>query len=353
MKLIAKGIVIVTIGAGLVLLWEGQTVTAEREIISSTPYVRSMYSLPATFDPSQMNEGAALIFAETAYEGLVRFNESFGVQPGIAYEWGTSNDGKTLTFTLNPKAKFHDGSNVTSHDVVASLKRNLAPKSLVVKYYDHIKGAKEFYEGKTGDLKGVRAVNDYTVEIELERPFPPFLYILAGSTAKILPEKIIKANDFSVPPIGAGPFQVESFDKDRIVFKAFDDYHGAKPKIKEIIFQATDQKEAIRLARNGKIHDLSVWPLDGTEEIFKVGQKKESHNLETWIIGFNTRIKPLDSLNVRRSLKASFNSESFRKKFYPDALSAFGYIPPGIPGHQGSFTKEKQPLSTSPQNKLL
>ena len=315
------------------VFWRQQKEAPLKLVPSSIPYVRSIYSLPATFDPSQMNEGASLVFAETVYEGLVRFDESFEIQPGLADEWRTSEDGRILTFKLNKKAQFHNGSPVTAEDVVASLTRNIAPKSLVIKYYEPIKGAKDFFKGKANRVTGLQAVDSKTVKIELEKPFAPFLYILAGSTAKILPKKVLDKKDFS-EPIGAGPFQVESISKEEMVLKAFEGYHRNRPKLKRMVFKITDQKQAIKLAKRGKIHDLSAWPFEGNEDIFKVGQVITAQNLETWIMGLNTRMKPFNDIAIRQAFKASFDHESFREKFYPASFPAFGYIPPGLPGHK-------------------
>ena len=102
-----------------------------------------------------MNDGASLIFSELVYEGLLRFTETYGIQPGIAKSWSTSKDGKTITFILNEKARFHNGDKITTNDVVVSLSRMLAPESKVYKYYDMILGSNEYHEGKAKILSGI------------------------------------------------------------------------------------------------------------------------------------------------------------------------------------------------------
>lgn len=66
------------------------------------PYIKAIYSKPVSYDPAQMNDGASLIFSELVYEGLLRFDESYGIQAGIAESWETSEDGRLITFRLNP-----------------------------------------------------------------------------------------------------------------------------------------------------------------------------------------------------------------------------------------------------------
>jgi len=299
------------------------------------PYVKAVYSLPVSYDPILMNDGASLIFSELVYEGLLRFTDSYGVQGALAISWSTSKDGKRITFSLNPKALFHDGTLVTSEDVIASLSRNLSPGSVVFKYYDIIKGGKAYFQGKAKKVEGLHALGPYTVEIELEKPFPPILYVLAGGTAKVLPKKLLEAQgrDFFKHPIGSGPFQIISINKDSIQLQRFDGYSGQKPTLKQIVLKAIDQRTAMAEAAKGNIHDLASWPLNGREDIFKNGQDVSAVLADTWILGINTRIAPFDHIGSRRAFSASISAEEFRVKFYPDSKLAYGYIPPGLPGH--------------------
>jgi ABC-type transport system substrate-binding protein len=297
------------------------------------PYIKAVYSKPVTYDPAQMNDGASLIFSELVYEGLLRFTESYGIQAGIAKSWNTSKDGKTLTFILNENAKFHNGDRIMAIDVVASLSRMVAPESKVFKYYDMILGATDYHNGISNSVLGIKATNDQTVSIELKSPFPPILYVLAGGTAKILPAKLLKNKDFFKNPIGAGPFSVKQINTVDIELGRFENYHGIKPQIKSMVLRAVDQTTAMQEAKEGKIHDLSSWPLNGLEEIFKDGQDFSTVVADTWIIGFNTRIPPLNDIKVRLALKQSIDSEQFRKTFYPSAAKANGYVPTGFPGH--------------------
>ena len=310
---------------------ESQKIPKKGEIPRT--YVRAVYAMPSTYDPIQMNEGTSLMFSELVYEGLLRFDRFFGVEGALAESWETSPDGKTLTFTLRKSAHFHNGQPVTGQDVVYSLSRLVSKKSLVYKYYDAIQGAVEYREGKASSVKGLQAPNRYTVTITLKNPFPPFVYILAGTTAKVFPKGTFEKRNFSQSPFGAGPFQFVSTGKNKVRLKRFEDYHGKKAKVEKMILKNLNQEDAIKEALAGKIHDLSVWPFNGQEEIIKKGKLITSPIIDTWIIGLNSRKAPFDKLEVRKAFKASINQEKFRKKFYPNANPAFGYIPKGLPGH--------------------
>jgi ABC-type transport system substrate-binding protein len=101
------------------------------------------------------------------------------------------------------------------------------------------------------------------------------------------------------------------------------------------------------MAADGTIDDLANWPLNGQEDIFGKGQKFSSPVAGTWIIGLNSRKAPFNDSNVRHSFKLAFDSESFRKKFYPDAEKASAYIPPGFPGHNDLNILNRSPKIVS------
>jgi len=256
------------------------------------------------------------------------------VQAGLAELWSASDDGTILTFKINPKAIFHNGDAVTANDVKVSLTRNVSQESVVYKYYDVINGAKDYHAGKAVAVDGLKVVDSNTIEIHLEKAFPPLLYVLAGATAKILPAKLVAKKDFFKKPIGTGPFAVQRISENKIYLTRFAVYHSKLPQISGMELVMMDQKDAMEEATLGKIHDLSSWPMNGQEAVFKSGKDISSIVADTWVIGLNARLKPFDNLEVRKLFQQSFDTQKFRDTFYPDAKVAFGYVPPSFPGHR-------------------
>ena len=88
--------------------------------------LRMAWSQDATgLDPQKQTAFSSLRLLELIYEPLVRLDAKLNVVPAIADSWEFSSDGLTLTFKLNPKAKFSNGAQVTSEDVKASFARIL------------------------------------------------------------------------------------------------------------------------------------------------------------------------------------------------------------------------------------
>lgn len=301
-------------------------------------YTKAVYALPQSFDPILMNDTASLVVSNLVFDGLLRFTSDLRFEGALAESWAVDPTGKTYTFQLRRNAKFHDGSPVRAIDVVASLSRAVSAKSTVFKYYDCIVGAEEYFAGKAKSVAGLRADGDDKVVIELKYSFPPFLSILAGATAKVLPANADSIPGFFNRPIGAGPFKVESAKRSNgnlgeLILSRFDDYGDTKPKFQKMILVALTEQEAQERAKKGEVLDLANFPLAGNESVFGSGKNVSSPVAATWIIGLNTRQAPFDSLETRRAFKTAVDAESFRNTFYPDAISAAGYIPRGLPGH--------------------
>ncbi|MGE3974775.1 MAG: ABC transporter substrate-binding protein [Bdellovibrionales bacterium] len=325
------------------------------EVLNQT-YVKAIYALPPTLDPILMNDTASLLVSNLIYEGLLRFTSDLQFEGALAESWSVDPSGKRYEFILRENIKFHDGSKITAQDVVRSLTRAVSPQSTVYKYYDCIVGAEDYFNKKAKTVNGLRAGADNKVVIELKLPFPPFLSVLAGATAKVLPAAAENPR-FFISPVGAGPFKFVSKLKnkngnDELHLEKFEQYAGTQPKISKLILRSLSEADALKQASDGSIYDLANFPLSGKEEVFKTGVDMHAPVAATWIIGLNTRKPPFNDVNIRKAFRAAVDAESFRSTFYPDAIPANGYIPKGLPGYLES-NKVVDGLQKPPAHKQI
>jgi len=169
-----------------------------------------------TLDPQRMSWMHDLRTARLLYEGLVRsdvLSDDFGIIPGVAESWELSDDATTYTFHLRHDATWTNGSPVTAHDFVYSWRRALLP-DLVSDYaamFLNIKGGQAIYDWRQAQLDGftdqtfanaddqrkaayelwedtkaqfdamvgLKALDDHTLVVTLERPVPYFLDLCA------------------------------------------------------------------------------------------------------------------------------------------------------------------------------
>src|SRR5579862_742924 len=113
-----------------------------------------------TLDPHTQNHATTLSLLQNVYEGLVRYDKKFGVEPALATSWQTVSPTQ-IRFNLRKGVKFHDGSPFTADDVVFSYGRIMQPQGTMQIY---VSGVKE-----------VRKVDDHTVDLILSGPNPVLL----------------------------------------------------------------------------------------------------------------------------------------------------------------------------------
>lgn len=154
------------------------------------------------------------------WEGLVRKNINGSIEPGIAEKYEVSEDGLKYTFHLRKNARWSDGAKVTAPQFEYAWKRALDPKvdSAVVFMMYFIKNG-EAYNKNTANIDdvGVKAIDDYTLEVILEKPTPYFLEILNYHTYYPVRRDIIeKDSEWSRKPYmlaSNGPFYVEMWNQ--------------------------------------------------------------------------------------------------------------------------------------------
>lgn len=115
-------------------------------------------------------------------EGLVTFDAAGEPVAGAAESWDLSPDGLQYRFRLRADARWSDGSRLVSGDFVRAWRRALTPASAArtAALLEPVAGAAGVLSGKSdpGSL-GVRAPAPDVLEVELERPTPWFLELLA------------------------------------------------------------------------------------------------------------------------------------------------------------------------------
>lgn len=131
------------------------------------------------------DETQRLLLDSTA-QGLVRFDATGQIEPGLAERWIVIDAGRTYIFRLRD-AEWSDGAKVTAADVALILKRAIAPASR--------NPLKPFLSA----IDDIAVMTDAVIEVRLSRPRPDLLKLFAQPELSILRQK---------PLGGAGPFRV-------------------------------------------------------------------------------------------------------------------------------------------------
>jgi ABC-type transport system substrate-binding protein len=199
--------------------------------------VRFFINSGATWDPAAWDWGGHHDLIGI-FEGLVHFSQG-KIVPGVAESW--KEDGATWTFNLRKDAKFSNGDPVDANTFVYSIRRAIDPKTLegtgkVSSFLGDvsIKNVQDVQAGKkTPDQLGVKAVDDYTLQFELDEPDPLLLNKLAiGQWALPVDPKVVDGQPATIwqdasKIIGNGPYMIDTLNvKTGLTLKPNPNYYG-------------------------------------------------------------------------------------------------------------------------------
>jgi peptide/nickel transport system substrate-binding protein len=196
-----------------------------------------------TADPGRMFEPTGELVDYALYDTLLTFNGSDVTKPvpDLATSYTSTNGDRTYTFTLNPKARFSDGTPVTAQDVVFSFQRLI-----------NLKGNPSFLlQGET-----ITAPNSHTVVLTSAQPNPALPYILPNPALGVLNAKVVEAhggtdaadastadtaeNYLNNHSAGSGPYVLSQWSlTSQVVLKENPKYWGPKPAYSTIVIRNT------------------------------------------------------------------------------------------------------------------
>ena len=300
---------------------------------------------PETLDAHKTSTVAEAHLLRDLSEGLVIHHINGEVIPGVAESWTMSEDGKSYTFKLRANARWSNGDPVKAGDFVYSLKRIINPAT-GAKYanilYPILNAEKinKSGEGAGIDELGVKAPDDTTLEIKLERPTPYFLELLTHQTGlPVHPASVEKfGKDFVKPEnwVSNGAYTLKEFvPNSHIKMEKNKNFHdAANVQIDTILYYpASDLAAAARRFQAGELHMTTDIPADQIQQLReKLGnQVKVAPYLGTYFLIVNTAKKPFDDLRVRRALSLVIDREFIAEEIWGGTmLPAYGVIPPNI-----------------------
>ena len=291
---------------------------------------------PWQADDSYSNEIAANIF-----DGLVRFKKnSTEIEPCLATAWTISADGRQWRFSLRRGVRFHDGTPFDSRAVIHSLQSRLKKKPSDLQRLSPL----------FSFITGVRSLEAHQVEITLDRPYAPFLVALADSAAFI--QSPGSARSASFVPVGTGAYRFSSWSKDRsLILTHHAQYWGGKPGVEKVVFKVMpDPLGRLLQIRNGSA-DMTA--IQSGKEFEELSLRSDIHilsnpSISTHYLGFNTRRKPFDRVEVRTAFQHVIPKGNMVKKIFQNlAQPAFTPLPPPIFPNQQAEPRDRFNLETA------
>lgn len=207
------------------------------------------YPLPTTptsLDPAKVQDGDTIDIVQQVFEGLMKWDETNKSVPNLAEKVDLADDKTTYTFHIKKGVKFTNGREMKADDVLWCWERVTHPKytsATAATYMSDIVGVNERLNTKMLDnppaLTGVKVVDEYTLEVKIDKPRPYFLdkltyacsYVYAKEALPDPMKDMSKAEEM----VGTGPFKFDKIVPEQTVnLAANKDYHGGAPMLSAI-----------------------------------------------------------------------------------------------------------------------
>jgi len=224
-------------------------------------YRHALDGAPGSLDPAQAASLYAKFIVVNLYDTLYRYKylaRPYQLHPNLASALPeVSNDGLVVTIHLKKGVHFIDdpafagsvGREVKAGDFVYSIKRHFDPETRAQGawlWQDRIEGLDAWKsEGSDYDkeVSGLRALDDYTVQITLTKPYPQLVHTLTQGFAAVVPKEAVEmyAQRFSSHAVGSGPFRLLKRDNTRAVLVKNPDFRQERFDLAEEGFDPESQ----------------------------------------------------------------------------------------------------------------
>jgi oligopeptide transport system substrate-binding protein len=306
--------------------------------------------LPLSLDLTMTDHTDASALIIQLFSGLVEGSVATDVMPDVAQSWEITEGGRKYVFHLREDVCWSDGIPLTAGDFEYAWKRTLDPASgspNASLLYD-IKGARAFHQGEVSDPSnvGVRALDEHTLQVELEEPTGYFLSLLTHCSTFPIPRHVLDIHGEEWTQVrnivSNGAFILESWDQGKSMVLARNlAYHGQfRGNLQKVeLDYGIETSYVLQMYENGDMDVLGLLEFPPSEWEYARRQHAEEYlsspESATYYVGFDVSKPPFDDLRVRRAFamatdKMKLATEVFGGYWFP---ATGGFIPPGVPGH--------------------
>ena len=254
----------------------------------------NMESEPDNLDPWLSAASDTEAVFHNVFEGLVLFDETGALIPGLAESWDISDDGLTYTFHLRDDVTFHNGKAFSAEDVVYT--------------YESLSGlgGEEPLSSKFTNVTAINAIDDYTVEMTLAEADAAFLQY---TRVAVLPKGY---EDQSSAPVGTGPFVFEKYVPGQmVVLEKNENYYDESrmAKIDEAqIYIMGDDSAVLTALQSGQL-DAGIVYADSADYLSGDFTINSSPQNMVQLFALNNSVEPFDDVRVRQAFEYAINKD--------------------------------------------
>lgn len=290
---------------------------------------------PESIDPLMTVGNVTAEVCNCIWEPLYAMDDSYKPQPVLATSYSVSDDGLVYTFDIKSGVKFHDGTEMTADDVVASMNRWVAMNSRAQTLFPKAKWKK---------------VSDTQVSFTVPSAASDIMLLLANyqQFGAIMPKAAIEsAGKTGITEfIGTGPYAYDEWAQDQYIhLTKFEDYHGVdgeasgfagarNAQAKDLYFHiAADPSTRVSALIDGQYDIIDSVPTASFEELESNDAVKTYTNTGGYLcVYMNTTKNSQLNQTLRQAVEYSIDCEGMLKSVYGDGFYTldYGYMNPSM-----------------------
>lgn len=315
---------------------------------TDTYFAYAINEMPRHFDPQIASGTGERIVAVNIFDGLFKLDEKGVPQKCAVKDYNVSADGLVYTFYLRENMKYYISSEVqdlleekemtveglvTAKDYVFGITRAIMPETNAPDYslLSVIKNAKQVHNGDmSADMLGIRAVNDYTLEITLEQKANDFLYALTQPVSFPCDEEFFNLTDgrYGLDEqyiISNGSFYLSDIkDEESVRFSKNEEYTGdfaANPTSVRLHVNNNDVDIAKKV--DDEVYDLGFFVTeDAIDELGRKTVKTNLTNITTALV-FNMKNETMQNVKLRTGLISAIDMSSVTETFASNLVAPY------------------------------
>lgn len=255
-------------------------------------------------DPHKQTAFSSFRVLEHIYEPLLNLDKDMNVVPNLAQSWEWSEDGLTLTMTLQDGVVFHNGDAMTADDVKATYERILNEETAAA--------ARSFFTS----IASVDAPDATTVVFTLSTPNAALLAAMTNPNSGIMSKKLLDSGwDPASEAVGTGPFKLATWEPDNMLVleRNADYWRAGLPYLDKIEFRTIpDESSILAGLRAGTID----WALINDPRVGLVAAsggselvKDTAPALAYHVLQLNAKRPMFEDVNVRQAISCAIDRQ--------------------------------------------
>ncbi|MEW6734211.1 MAG: peptide ABC transporter substrate-binding protein [Acidobacteriota bacterium] len=304
---------------------------------------------PRSVDPHKTSGQPEINILINIFESLTVYDpKTLEPRPGVAERWEARDEARKWIFYLRHNARWSDGRPVTAADFVYAWQRGIDPATACTyaSTLTYVKNGEAILTGKMDkSALGVHALDEYTLEVEMENPTAFFIQMTPMTVFNPLPRWVIEKwgdrwTEVDKIVTNGAFLLAEHKPYDRMVLIKNPNYWDvANVRLEKAIYlPIEDLSTNLNLYKAGETDVMmsGLIPQAFTKAIKSKRDFKLGTLFSTFYYSFNVKRKPFTDVRVRQAFNLAIDKDLIANKLYAGrgVTPAYAFTPPGVAGYQ-------------------